>query len=137
MESGVQPTSPHSGILWLCDAKGRSMKKLLPLLTLSMMFSVLAFADTFSGKLIDEGCYAKQQSAAGCDATSATKTFALDVAGKIYRLDAMGNEKASAALKNRADQSADPVKSLAVGIMAKVEGTEHDGQLKVTSLEVQ
>jgi hypothetical protein len=113
------------------------MKKNLPLLTLSMMFSVLALADTFSGKLIDEGCYAKQQSAMGCDATSATRTFALDVAGKIYRLDATGNEKASAALKNRADQSADPTKSLALGIMAKVEGTEHNGQLKVTSLDVQ
>jgi hypothetical protein len=112
------------------------MRKLLPLLTLSIAFSVLALADTFSGKLIDEGCYAKQQSATGCDATSATRTFALDVAGKIYRLDAAGNEKASNALKNRADQSADPTKAL-MGIMAKVEGTEHNGQLQVTSLDVQ
>jgi hypothetical protein len=117
--------------------KGRKpMQKLVTLLTVTMVFSALAFAETFSGKLIDAGCYVRQQSVAGCDATSATKAFALDVSGKVFNLDAIGNEKAAAALKNRADQSANPAK-LSTGIMAKVEGTEKGGELTVTTIDVQ
>jgi hypothetical protein len=107
------------------------MRKTCFLLTLSMMtLASLAFAESWSGKLIDSSCYEKQQSATGCDATSATKSFALEASGKVYKLDASGNKKAGAALKNRADRAADPSKPQSTEIMATVEGTEHSRRAK-------
>jgi hypothetical protein len=112
------------------------MRKTLCFCALSTVFSVLAFADSFSGKLIDAGCYAKQQSSMGCEPTSATSSFALDVSGKVYNLDSSGNKKAAAALKNRADRT-DPAKTTSKEVMAKVEGSESAGSITVTSIEVQ
>jgi hypothetical protein len=113
------------------------MRKTLCFCALSTVFSVLAFADSFSGKLIDASCYAKQQSSMGCEPSSATSSFALDVSGKVYNLDSSGNKKAAAALKNRADRTADPTKTHAKEVMATVEGSENAGSIKVTSIEVQ
>jgi hypothetical protein len=113
------------------------MRKTLCLLTLSLTLGSLAFAESYSGKLIDAGCYEKQQNATGCDATGATKAFALDVSGKVYKLDASGNQKASTALKSRADRAADPSKPQSKEIMAKVEGTESGGTITAESIEVQ
>jgi hypothetical protein len=112
------------------------MRKTLSFCVVSTVFSVLAFADSFSGKLIDARCYAKQQSSMGCEPTSATSSFALDVSGKVYNLDSSGNKKAAAALKNRADRT-DPTKTTSNEVMAKVEGSESAGSITVTSIEVQ
>jgi hypothetical protein len=113
------------------------MRKTCYFLTLSLAFAALAFADSWSGKLIDAGCYEKQQKATGCDATGATTAFALDVSGKVYKFDASGNAKASTAIKSRADRAADPTKPQAGGVMAKVEGTESGGTITAESIEVQ
>jgi hypothetical protein len=113
------------------------MRKTLCLLTLSVTLSTLAFAGSWSGKLIDASCYDKQQSATGCDASGATRSFALDVSGKVYKMDAAGNQKASAALKNRADRAADPTKPPSTEVMARVEGTEKDGMIAAETIEVQ
>jgi len=114
------------------------MRKTCFLLALSTMtLASLAFAESWSGQLIDSGCYDKQQSATGCDATGATKSFALNVSGKVYKLDASGNQKATAALKNRADRAADPSKPQSTEIMAKVDGTEHDGTIAAQTIDVQ
>jgi hypothetical protein len=112
------------------------MRKTYCLLAASMTLSTLVFAANWSGKLIDGSCYDKQQTSAGCDASSATKNFALDVDGKVFKLDSAGNEKAAAALKNRADRIADPSKPVSPEVMAKVEGTESGGTIAVETIDV-
>ena len=113
------------------------MRKSCYLVMLSTALAISAFAANFSGKLIDAGCYEKQKSAAACDATGSTTSFALDVAGKVYKLDAAGDQKASAAVKNRADRAADPSKPPSPQIMAKVEGTESGNTIAAESVDVQ
>jgi hypothetical protein len=114
------------------------MKQTLYIMALSATLSVMAFAADWSGKLIDATCNDQRQQtkAASCDATSATTSFAIDVSGKIYKLDATGNSKAATALKDRADRSTDPAKPLAGSLTAKVSGTEKDGMIAVESIEV-
>jgi len=113
------------------------MRKTFCLLTLSLTLAALAFAESWAGRLIDANCYEKQKSATGCDATGATKSFGVDVSGKVYKLDASGNQKASTALKSRADRAADPSKPQSSQIIAKVEGTESGGTITAESIEVQ
>ena len=137
------------------------MKRTLSILALSAALSITALADNWSGKLIDANCNTSQSPQAGqnqsaqppsagtppmgqsttmrsCDATSATTTFALDVAGKVYKLDAAGNSKAVAALRDRADRSSDPAAAQETHtVNAKVVGNETGGTISVTSIEVQ
>lgn len=115
------------------------MKKTVSILAMAAAFSLLAFAEDWSGKLIDATCNASKDmtKAVSCDASGTTTAFALDVAGKVYNLDPAGNTKAAAALKNRADRSSDPAKATAGPVSAKVSGSEKDGMIAVTSIEVQ
>jgi hypothetical protein len=115
------------------------MKRALYLTALTAGLSLMAFADDFSGKLLDATCQGRREQIKDlvCDATSTTTSFALDVNGKIYKFDAAGNTKAAAALKNRADRSTDPAKATMASVMAKVSGTEKDGQITVDSVDVQ
>ena len=113
------------------------MKKMLPLVAFCSLFSVAAFADDFSGKLIDANCYSQQKKTAGCDASSASTAFALDVSGKVYTLDAAGNAKAATALINRADRAADPNAPQSKEVMAKVSGIEKGGTITVESIDIQ
>jgi hypothetical protein len=96
-------------------------------------------AGDWSGKLIDETCNAtkEQTKVASCDANGTTTSFALDIGGKIYKLDAAGNTKAATALKNRADRSSDPARPMTGAITAKVSGSEKGGEITVESIEVQ
>ena len=114
------------------------MRKILSMCTVPLAFSTLALAASWSGNLIDAGCYAKQQKSMGCEATSSTTAFALDSSGKIYKLDATGNQKAATALKNRADRATGSSSKMATReITAKVEGTESGDTISVTSVDVQ
>ncbi len=115
------------------------MKMTPYVIALSVALSTVAFAADFSGKLIDAACNDQKQQtkASSCDANSATTSFALDVNGKVYKLDTSGNSKASAALKDRADRSADPAKTLTATYSAKVSGTEKDGTIAVENITVQ
>src|ERR1035438_4522914 len=101
------------------------MRKTCYLIILSTALVISAFGANWSGKLLDARCYDKQQSATGCDVKGTTTSFALDVSGKVYKLDAAGNPKATAPPRNRADRAADPAKPPSMEIMAKVEGSEH------------
>jgi hypothetical protein len=112
------------------------MRKILSLIALSAVFSICALAETYSGTLLDSSCYDQQKKASSCEATSSTSAFAIEVSGKVFKLDQAGNSKASDALKNRADRS-DPTKQQSKGIMAKVSGTEKDGTITVESIDVQ
>jgi hypothetical protein len=100
------------------------------------MFSMAAFAESYSGRLLDASCYSQQKKASACDATSTTSSFAIDASGTVYKLDSAGNTKASAALKNRADR-VDPSKAQSKEVMAKVDGTEKGGTITVTTIDVQ
>ena len=76
--------------------------------TLLAVFSALAFAESWNGKLADAKCAAEQKAAA-CNPTDATVAFVLAAAdGKAYKLDDAGNKKAADAMKNRADRSKEP-----------------------------
>src|SRR6185503_21208385 len=113
------------------------MRRIMCLLAFSAAFSMLALAeDSFSGKLLDSSCYDQKKAAAGCEASSATTSFALESNGAVYKLDRGGNTQATSALKNRADRS-DPNKPQSKEVMAKVSGTQKDGTITVTTIEVQ
>jgi hypothetical protein len=98
---------------------------------------MLSFAGSWSGKLLDAGCYDQNKKAAECSATTTTTVFALEATGKVFKLDDAGNSKAAAALKNRADRSADPSKPQSKEVTAQVKGEENGGVIAVESIEVQ
>jgi hypothetical protein len=113
------------------------MRKTLSLLAFSTLFSVAAFAEDWSGKLIDASCYSQTKKTASCDATGTTSTFALEVSSKVYPLDAAGNSKAASAMKNRADRAVDPANPQSKEIIAKVTGAEKSGTITVESIDIQ
>jgi hypothetical protein len=113
------------------------MRRLLLLTALAAAFSALALADNWSGKLIDSSCYDTQKSAKTCDATGSTTAFALEVNGKVYKLDDAGNTKAADAMKSRADRSANPNMPASTQVSAKVTGTKDGEVIKVELIELQ
>ena len=114
------------------------MRKIVSLLGLLTVSSVLAFADDWQGRLLDASCYQQQKSATACDPSNATSSFMLYVSGTAYALDATGNQKATQALKARADRSTDPTKPASSQVMAKVTGTKDaSNNLKVDTIELQ
>jgi hypothetical protein len=96
--------------------------------------SMVAFAETWSGKLVDASC-ADQQKTEACIPTASTTAFALNAAGKMLKLDAAGNAKASEALKNR-ENSADRSKEPNRGMTATVKGTLTEDVIQVETIEV-
>jgi hypothetical protein len=101
------------------------MKKLL---ALSMLFSAAAFAESYSGTLVDTMCKGK-------DLASHTKKCAIGCAksgygimtadGKFLKLDEAGNSKALAALKASSKET---------DLKATVTGSVDGDTLKVDSL---
>ena len=112
------------------------MRKLFTIATTAAIFATLALAEDYSGKLLDTSCLDQKKDVATCQASGTTTAFAIQVSGKTYRLDDMGNQKAVAALKNRADRAADPAAG-AAPLNAKVSGTRDGDVIKVDSIEVQ
>ena len=121
--------------------------------TLLAVFSALALADNWSGKLADATC-AAQQKAAACNPTEATTAFVLTASdGKMYKLDEAGNKKAADAMKNRADRTKDPSPNApaapapngptpnaaaeSAAVNASVTGTLEGEVIKVEAIQVQ
>jgi len=103
------------------------MKKLL---AISMLFSAAAFAESYSGTLIDSMCKGKdvaehtKKCAMGC----AKSGFGLVTPdGKFLKFDEAGNAKAMAALKATAKDK---------DLKATVTGTEDGDTLKVDSISL-
>lgn len=114
------------------------MRRSVTMFALLTGFSVLMFAKSFDGRLIDATCYDQQKSATTCNPTGATTAFALLVSNQAYKLDDEGNAKATAALKSRADRSADPSQPASNHVTARVSGTlGADNTLKVDTITVQ
>jgi hypothetical protein len=119
------------------DRKDYRMRRLVSLLALVSVFSIVGFAASWSGTLLDASCYNTQKSADTCMATSKTTAFGvIDTAGKFYKLDAKGNSLATAALKNRADRAADPANPSAAKVSATVTGTDKSGTIEVESIDI-
>jgi len=113
------------------------MRSLCSICGIAAVFAGLALAENYTGKLMDAACYDQNKTAKPCDATNTTTQFVLDVNGKIYKLDATGNSKATDALKGRADRAADPNKPSNGAVNAKVSGNAEGDTIKVDMIEVQ
>ena len=114
------------------------MRRSVSMFALLTLFSVLALAESFKGRLVDATCFDQQKSATACDPTSSTTTFALYVAEQAYKLDTAGNAKAVEALKTRADRTSDPAKPMSTQVMAQITGTrDADNVLKVEAIVLQ
>ncbi|HXK07928.1 MAG TPA: hypothetical protein VMS37_36380 [Verrucomicrobiae bacterium] len=112
------------------------MRRIITISALGAVCAALALAESWTGKLIDASCYDSKKEVTTCDATSATTMFAIDVSGKVYKLDDAGNAKAVAALKSRADRSSNP-SGTSGAVTAKVSGTKgSDDTIKVESIDV-
>jgi hypothetical protein len=110
------------------------MRRFLKLGAFCAILSGLAVAETVTGRLIDISCGGQQKA---CDPSSTSTTFAMAVAGKVYRLDDAGNAKAVEALRNRADRSKDPAQPGSTQVAARVSGTLDGDVLKVEAIQVQ
>ena len=113
------------------------MRRIITLGATLLFVSALAFAETYSGKLVDANC-AQQQKDAACTPNASTSAFAIQVSGKTLKLDAAGNSKAAAALKvssNGADRAQDP-NAADSQVMATIQGTLNGDEIKVDSIEV-
>jgi hypothetical protein len=117
------------------------MRRILTMCAVVAVFTTLALAESWTGKLVDAGCADQQkgdqQKMATCDPSSTTTAFALVASGKIFKFDDAGNAKAAEALKSRADRSANPNTPPSTTITAKVTGTAEGANLIVESIEVQ
>lgn len=114
------------------------MLRMITLSAVLIVASAVAFGETFTGKLVDAACAAQQANAA-CAPTASTTSFAIQVSGKMLKLDADGNQKASDALKasnTSADRAKDP-NAQDGQVMAKVEGTLSGEELKVQTIQIQ
>jgi hypothetical protein len=114
----------------------RNMRKLMATAATAAIFATLALAESWSGKLLDTSCLDQKKELSTCQANGATTTFALEVSGKTYRLDDMGNQKAMLAIRDRADRSTDPA-AAASPLNAKITGMRDGEVLKVDSIDVQ
>jgi hypothetical protein len=115
------------------------MRKSLYVLVLWAGLSMTAWSEDWTGKLIDATCNDQKQheKTISCDATKATTAFALDVMGKIYKLDDPGNAKAATALKYRAAEPADSSSAGSTEVKAKITGTEAGGMILVETVGLQ
>lgn len=114
------------------------MRRLLTVCAYITVFSALALAESWTGRLVDANCYDQQKAATSCDPTASTTNFALMVSGNAYKFDSAGNSKATDALKSRADRSTDPATPATGAVSAKVTGTKQDDNtIKVESIEMQ
>ena len=113
------------------------MRKLMTVFGLATVWAAIALAENFSGQLIDASCTDKQTTEATCMPSSSTTAFAVNVGGKVYKLDNSGNSKAVDALKSRADRSTDPNAAQKAAVVVKISGTKQGDTIQVDSLEVQ
>ena len=114
------------------------MRRLFTLCGCIALFSALALAESWTGRLVDASCYAQQKTATACDPSASTTSFSLIVSGQqAYKLDNAGNGKASEALKSRADRSANPNQPPKGAVSAKVTGNLTNDTISVESIDVQ
>lgn len=112
------------------------MRPILNLAAAAAVFCGLALAESWSGPLVDASCMEQQKDVKTCQPTATTKMYAIQVDGKLFKLDEAGTAKASDAIKNRAERAANPNEPPAP-VTAKVTGTKDGDVIRVDTLEVQ
>lgn len=112
------------------------MARILTLCALAAAFATLALAETWNGRLVDATCYEQQKGAAACNPASTTTSFALLTSTQVLRLDDNGNVKAAAAIRDRAERSADPNQMQTSECTAKITGTKSGDVLNVEKIDV-
>jgi hypothetical protein len=110
------------------------MRKAIRLSAFLAIVATAAFAETWSGKLVDAAC-ADQQKTAACAPTTSTTAFAIKAAGKMLKLDDAGNAKAADALKAR-ENSANRSKDPNAETTATVKGTLSGDVIQVESIAI-
>lgn len=110
------------------------MRTAIRLSAFAAIVSMVALAETWSGKLVDASC-ADPQKTEACVPSASTTAFALAASGKVMKLDATGNTKAAEALKAK-ENSANRSKSEKGEIMATVKGAINEDTIQVESIEV-
>jgi hypothetical protein len=113
------------------------VKRTLTMLGVLMFTTALAFAGTWTGRLLDANCATRQTNAA-CIPTSSTTAFAVDVNGKILKLDAEGNKKVAEAFQtyNSGAERAKEPNSQSTQVTATIQGTMKGNQIKVDSIDL-
>jgi hypothetical protein len=117
------------------------MRKICTLSAILVVASVLAYAETWTGKLFDASCvdqHKNEQKTDACMPTSTTASFAIQASGKMLKLDEDGNRKAVEAWKEynkSADRAKDPDAS-SDPAMATVQGTLSGDEIKVEAIEI-
>jgi len=111
------------------------MQKFLRIGVIAAALAITGFAETYSGRLLDATCIEQNKSKV-CDPAGNSIAFAMEISGKIYRLDDAGNSKAVKALRSRADRQKDPALPVNT-VTAKIEGTLDGDILKVDTIDVQ
>jgi len=112
------------------------MRKALRVTAFVAFVSALAYAETWTGKLVDARC--DQQKNATCTPTASTSAFALQASGKTMKLDAEGNQKAAAALKEHnsgADRAKDP-NAPPLDVVVTISGAMSGDEIKVEAIQV-
>jgi hypothetical protein len=95
-----------------------------------------AFAESYSGRLLDSTCV-DQNKSKNCDPTGTSTAFVIIADGKIMKLDDAGNAKAVTAMKNRSDRQKDPNTPGSSAVIAKVTGTPDGEVIRVDLIEIQ
>jgi hypothetical protein len=113
----------------------------MKVIALTAICAGIACAESWSGRLLDASCV-DQQKSASCDPTTTTVAFAINVSGKVYKLDDAGNAKAVEALKAKGATSKDPNQPASSGaagtaISAKVSGAMEGEVIKVEAIQLQ
>jgi hypothetical protein len=108
------------------------MTRITSLAAVLSMAAGLAFAGTWTGKLVDADCWGKlsrnNSQPAECTPTATTRKFAIQTTdGKVFKLDSAGNTKAAEAIKGNTKPN----------LRATVNGESHGRTVKVETISVQ
>ena len=104
---------------------------------LLLFVSAFAFAETWTGKLVDANCSAMDEKSA-CAPTTSSTTFALKVGEKLHKFDSEGNQKVAEAYR-KSQSGAERAKDQTGGetdVTATVSGTMSNDQISVESVDI-
>ncbi len=106
------------------------------LAVLVIIFSAIALAETWNGKLVDASCANDQADPSACSVTDSTKLFGLQMGNAVYRLDKEGNAKVARALRDRADRIKEERPGSKEPIQAKITGRRDQDLIRVESVQI-
>lgn len=114
------------------------MQRISAILLLATFSCAWAIAAEWSGKLVDADCTHRNGGPRACEPGLNTTAFGLVVAGKAYLFDKGGSQKASAAMRRRAEMhAADPNYPYSPEVGASVTGERQGNKIVVKSIDIQ